>query len=85
MPFRPCVRMIRPKGIASIKLPKTEGHHTWRRWGIVRYHAHWPLGTQPRPVMEFAFGHSFTKDDEQVVGAFLKHLVDISTSTSNKF
>jgi integrase len=42
------------KGIASIKLPKSKGHHTWTDEEIERYRAHWPLGTQQRLVMEFA-------------------------------
>ena len=42
------------EGIASIKLPKSKGHHTWTDDEIERYRAHWPLGTQQRLVMEFA-------------------------------
>jgi integrase len=41
-------------GIASIKLPKSKGHHTWTDSEIAQYRAHWPLGTQQRLVMEFA-------------------------------
>ena len=41
-------------GIASIKLPKSKGHHTWTDDEINQYRAHWPLGTQQRLVMEFA-------------------------------
>jgi integrase len=41
-------------GIASIKLPKSKGHHTWTDDEIEQYRAHWPLGTQQRLVMEFA-------------------------------
>jgi integrase len=40
--------------IASIKLPKTKGHHTWTDDEIAQYRAYWPLGTQQRLVMEFA-------------------------------
>ncbi len=42
------------EGIASIKLPKSKGHHTWTDDEIAQYRAHWPLGTQQRLVMEFA-------------------------------
>ena len=41
-------------GIKSIKLPKSNGHHTWTDDEIARYRAYWPLGTQQRLVMEFA-------------------------------
>jgi integrase len=41
-------------GIASIKLPKTKGHHCWTDEEIEQYRAYWPLGTQQRLVMEFA-------------------------------
>jgi hypothetical protein len=42
------------QGIATIKLPKSRGHHTWTDDEIEQYRAHWPLGTQQRLVMEFA-------------------------------
>jgi site-specific recombinase XerD len=42
------------KGLASIKLPKSKGHHTWTDEEIAQYRAYWPLGTQQRLVMEFA-------------------------------
>jgi integrase len=42
------------EGIASIKLPKSKGHHTWTDDEIEQYRAYWPLGTQQRLVMEFA-------------------------------
>ena len=42
------------EGIASIKLPKSKGHHTWTDDEIEQYRAKWPLGTQQRLVMEFA-------------------------------
>jgi hypothetical protein len=42
------------EGIASIKLPKSKGHHTWTNDEIAQYRAYWPLGTQQRLVMEFA-------------------------------
>ena len=42
------------EGIASIKMPKSKGHHTWTDDEIAQYRAHWPLGTQQRLVMEFA-------------------------------
>src|SRR5262249_16148028 len=34
------------EGIASIKLPKTKGHHTWSDAEVAQYRAYWPLGTQ---------------------------------------
>ena len=40
--------------VASIKLPKTKGHHTWTNEEIAQYRAHWLLGTQQRLVLEFA-------------------------------
>jgi hypothetical protein len=42
------------EGIATIKLPKSKGHHTWTDDEIAQYRAKWPLGTQQRLVMEFA-------------------------------
>lgn len=42
------------EGIATIKLPKSKGHHTWTDDEVERYRAYWPLGTQQRLVMEFA-------------------------------
>ena len=42
------------EGIASIKIPKSKGHHTWTDDEIEQYRAYWPLGTQQRLVMEFA-------------------------------
>jgi integrase len=42
------------EGIAGIKVPKTKGHHSWTNEEIAQYRAYWPLGTQQRPVMEFA-------------------------------
>ncbi len=51
----PSMRKDNPTdGIASIKMPKTKGHHTWTDDEIEQYRAHWPLGTQQRLVMEFA-------------------------------
>jgi integrase len=41
-------------GIATPKLPKTQGHHSWTDGEIGQYRAHWPYGTQQRLVMEFA-------------------------------
>jgi integrase len=41
-------------GIASIKLPKTKGHHTWTNEEIAQYRRYFPLGTQQRLVLEFA-------------------------------
>ena len=41
-------------GIATIKLAKSKGHHTWTDDEIEQYRVHWPLGTQQRLVMEFA-------------------------------
>ena len=42
------------EGIASVKLLKTKGHHTWTDEEIAQYRTYWPLGTQQRLVMEFA-------------------------------
>jgi integrase len=42
------------EGIPNIKLPKSKGHHSWTDQEIEQYRAYWPLGTQPRLVMEFA-------------------------------
>jgi integrase len=42
------------EGIATIKLPKTKGHHSWTDDEIAQYRSHWPNGTQQRLVMEFA-------------------------------
>jgi integrase len=42
------------EGIASIKLPKSKGHHTWSDAEVAQYRAYWSLGTQQRLVMEFA-------------------------------
>ena len=32
------------EGIATIRLPKTKGHHTWTDDEIAAYRAYWPLG-----------------------------------------
>jgi integrase len=51
----PSIRKDDPTaGIASIKLPKSKGHHTWTDDEIAKYRAYWTLGTQQRLVMEFA-------------------------------
>jgi hypothetical protein len=42
------------ENIATPKLPKSKGHHTWTDDEIEKYRAYWPLGTQQRLVMEFA-------------------------------
>jgi hypothetical protein len=36
------------EGIASIRLPKTKGHHNWADEEIEQYRDYWPLGTQQR-------------------------------------
>jgi integrase len=41
-------------GIATPKLPKTKGHHSWTDAEIAAYRARWPYGTQQRLVFEFA-------------------------------
>jgi integrase len=41
-------------GIATPKLPKTKGHHSWTDAEIERYRAYWRCGTQQRLVFEFA-------------------------------
>jgi integrase len=41
-------------GIATPKLPKTQGHHSWTDGEIGQYRAYWPRGSQQRLVMEFA-------------------------------
>jgi hypothetical protein len=41
-------------GIATPKLPKTKGHHSWTDAEIAQYRGRWPCGTQQRLVMEFA-------------------------------
>jgi integrase len=41
-------------GIATPKLPKAKGHHSWTDAEIARYRGHWPCGTQQRLVFEFA-------------------------------
>ena len=41
-------------GIATPKLPKTKGHHSWLGAEVEAYRAHWPCGTQQRLVFEFA-------------------------------
>jgi site-specific recombinase XerD len=51
----PTMRQDDPtEGIATVKLPKSKGHHTWTDDEIAQYRAKWPLGTQQRLVMEFA-------------------------------
>jgi integrase len=51
----PSIRRDDPtEGIASIKLAKSKGHHTWTDDEIEQYRDYWPLGTQQRLVMEFA-------------------------------
>jgi integrase len=43
------------EGIKAPKMPKSKGHHCWTDDEIAQYRAYWPLGTQQRLVMEFAF------------------------------
>jgi hypothetical protein len=53
-------RALGTEGIATAKLAKTKGHHTWTDEEIAQYRAHWPLGTQQRLVMEFALETAFS-------------------------
>jgi integrase len=41
-------------GIATPKLPRTKGHHSWTDAEIAKYRAYWRYGTQQRLVFEFA-------------------------------
>jgi len=51
----PSMRKDNPaKGIDNIKLPKTDGHHSWTDDEIAQYREYWPIGTQQRLVFEFA-------------------------------
>ena len=51
----PSMRKDNPTdGIATPKMPKSKGHHTWTDAEIEQYRNYWPLGTQQRLVMEFA-------------------------------
>jgi len=43
-----------PSAGIKVKLPPSDGYHTWTDDEIVHYRSHWPLGTEPRLVMEFA-------------------------------
>jgi integrase len=43
-----------PSAGIKVKLPKSDGYWTWTDEEIVQYRAHWPLGSEPRLVMEFA-------------------------------
>src|SRR6516164_1184436 len=56
------------EGIASIKLPKSKGHHTWTDDEIEQYRAYWPLGTQQRLVMEFALETASRKGEVVQLG-----------------
>jgi integrase len=38
----------------KVKVPASEGYHTWSDEEIAQYRGHWPLGTEPRLVLEFA-------------------------------
>jgi integrase len=38
-----------------VKRPKTPGHRPWTDAQIAQYRAHWPLGTEARLVLEFAY------------------------------
>jgi len=38
----------------KVKVAASEGYHTWTDEEIEQYRAHWPLGSEPRLVMEFA-------------------------------
>jgi len=42
-----------PAGI-KIKLPRSEGYHSWEPDEIEQYRAYWPLGSEPRLALEFA-------------------------------
>jgi integrase len=43
-----------PSAAIKIKLPKSSGYWTWTDEQIAQYRAHWPRGSEPRLVLEFA-------------------------------
>ena len=43
-----------PSAGIKVKLPPSEGYHTWDAAEVEQYRDHWSLGTEPRLVMEFA-------------------------------
>ena len=53
----PIMRKDNPTaGIATVRLPKSKGHHTWTDAEIQQYRNHWPLGTQQRLVFRIRLG-----------------------------
>jgi integrase len=44
-----------PCASIKVKVPKSQGHHTWTEDEIEQYRAHWPNGTMARLTLEFAF------------------------------
>jgi integrase len=44
-----------PCASIKVKVPKSQGHHTWTEEEIEQYRAHWPNGTMARLTLEFAF------------------------------
>jgi integrase len=43
-----------PSAGIKVKLPKSDGYHTWEDSEREQYRAHWPLGTEARLTLEFA-------------------------------
>jgi integrase len=43
-----------PSAGIKIKVAASDGYHTWTDEEIAQYRAHWPLGSEPRLVLEFA-------------------------------
>jgi integrase len=50
----PLMLKVDPTEGLKVKIPKTDGHHTWTDEEIQRYRNYWRLGTQQRLVFEFA-------------------------------
>jgi integrase len=51
----PGVLAINPVAGIAVKRPKTPGHRPWTPEQIEQYRARWPLGTEARLVLEFAY------------------------------
>lgn len=55
-------------GIKNVKLPKSDGHHTWTDDEIKQYRDYWKLGTQQRLAMELALETTSRRADITRIG-----------------
>jgi integrase len=57
-----------PSDRLTVKVPKSDGHHTWTDDEIAAYRAHWPIGTQQRLTLELALETTSRRADLTRIG-----------------